>query len=350
MAPQSAFSMSGLQRGLLVGSACSGWSTESQALSNLQTPHQVKFLCDSDPHVQAFLRANLPFTRYHENVFDAGFVNEERVQIFMAGPPCQPFSPEGQRGGSSDCRANTVTPIKDYISRARPDCWVLENVPPWQSSTVFQETMEELRSLKTAAGDQYYNMYSQVLSTHQFGAPQRRSRLYCVGIEARYDQGFVFPQPFAAPPVFESILDPGEVMPPIISDVSQLNPQALANKTCQENVFHVLQQFHKKQQDPFASHVLVDLGTGRGNRFTEAMFPTLTATRCKQRGYFNLRLNRRHTISELIRAQGAYPEGMDISCIPESAVGHMCGNAMSVNVVTHLLGAVLLSRPDFLDI
>ena len=48
-------------------------------------------------------------------------------------------------------------------------------------------------------------------------------------------------------------------------------------------------------------------------------------------------------MSELFRAQGAKPEGMDMSCISANQLGHLVGNAMSVNVMTHLLGSIMLS-------
>ena len=56
--PQKAFQHCG-KPGLLVGSACSGWACESQALTNLEVPHRISFLCDNDRHVEKWLRHNV---------------------------------------------------------------------------------------------------------------------------------------------------------------------------------------------------------------------------------------------------------------------------------------------------
>ena len=340
--PQPAFEQCG-KPGLLVGSACSGWSCESQALTNLQVPHTISFLCDNDCHVEKWLRHNVIFDRFHKDAFHEDFIQEKSVDVFAAGPPCQPFSPEGALGGDDDERSQVIQPIKTYIARAQPRSFVLENVPRWGKSQAFKKTIQELQELEDEDGNAVYNVYQKILNTFDYGVAQHRSRLYCVGLLAKDDKGFSFPKPFQTEPDFKDILD-SRALPPPIKDLSDLNPEVLKNETRRSNVAVTLNYFKKQGECPWTSNVIVDTQTGRGEkRFTLGHFPTLTASRCQGRAYFNLRMNRYHTMSELFRAQGSKPEGMDLTCISEAQLGHLCGNAMSVNVMTHLLGSIMLS-------
>ncbi|CAE7415427.1 haeIIM [Symbiodinium sp. CCMP2592] len=342
--PQKAFQHCG-KPGLLVGSACSGWSCESQALTNLEVPHTISFLCDSDRHVEKWLRHNVVFERFHRDVFHDAFMNEQKVDIFAAGPPCQPFSPEGANAGDDDSRAHVIQPIKTYICQAQPRAFILENVASWSNSDIFRQTMDDLGGLKNEDGLPVYNIYRKVLQTCHYGVAQNRSRLYVVGLLADEDKGFKFPEAFNQKPDIADLLDSRELPRPI-KDISEISPE-LANstsKTRQKCLGAVLSHFEKTGECPWTSHIIVDTQHGRSDaRFYKDCFPTLTAARCQQRAYFNLRLNRYHTMSELFRAQGADPEGMDMTCISEHQLGHLAGNAMSVNVMTHLLGSIMLS-------
>ena len=342
--PQKAFQHCG-KPGLLVGSACSGWACESQALTNLEVPHRISFLCDNDRHVEKWLRHNVVFDRFHQDVFHDAFMKEQKVDIFAAGPPCQPFSREGTNGGDDDSRAQVIHPIKTYICRAQPRAFILENVLSWGRSNIFRQTMDDLEGLKKEDGSPVYNVYRQVLQTCDYGVAQNRSRLYVVGLLADEDKGFSFPEAFNQKPDFADILDSRELPPPI-KDISEMNPEIskTCSKTRQNCLATVLNHFEKRGECPWTSHIIVDTQHGRGEaRFWQDCFPTLTASRCQQRAYFNLRLNRYHTMSDLFRAQGAKPEGMDMSCISANQLGHLVGNAMSVNVMTHLLGSIMLS-------
>ena len=102
-APMPPYARNGLAGGLSVGSACTGWAAESQALSMLQVNHQMQFVCDSDTHVQLFLAAHVAFERLHADVFSEQFQREQHVEMFTAGPPCFVYDP-----------------IMAYINQARP--------------------------------------------------------------------------------------------------------------------------------------------------------------------------------------------------------------------------------------
>ena len=200
--------------GLRVGSACTGWCAEGQALTQLQVPHHIVFMCDADEHVRRFLAGNLPVTRCHNNVFDAAFAQEEPVDLLVAGPPCQPYSSEGKRLGSQDPRSNVVWPIVAYAVKNRPAMVLLENVPAWTSvgKDVFDNVVGQLRGVKDDSGLAFYNVYWQNLRSEAFGCAQHRKRLYLVALQRSLDTGFCFPEAGAASADFNAILDQGSVL------------------------------------------------------------------------------------------------------------------------------------------
>ena len=58
-------------------------------------------------------------------------------------------------------------------------------------------------------------------------------------------------------------------------------------------------------------------------------------------GYFSTMLQRRLSITELMRLQGCDPLDIDTRGIPRTRLGHIIGNAMSVNVAKLVLEQAL---------
>ena len=60
-------------------------------------------------------------------------------------------------------------------------------------------------------------------------------------------------------------------------------------------------------------------------------------------GYFSTSLQRKLSVQELMRLQGANPRTLKTEGVSRTTLGHMAGNAMSVNVVAKVLEQALLS-------
>ena len=239
---------------LTVGSACGGWSAEAQALLALQIPFEIKFLCDSARDVRRFLRANVPHERLHNDVFSTAFIEEQHVDVFVAGPPCQPYSSEGRGAGSSDPRSAVINPILDYIKSSRPKLWVLENVPRFQSADdggVFQSVMNELTSILGSDGQPLYCIKHSVLDSLCFGVPQRRRRLFVVGL-LRVVGDFRMPlQVSDGPPLRESILE-AQSGSDLVASVDALPAEILSSSTSSENVAQAIAAVSAQGRDPGA--------------------------------------------------------------------------------------------------
>ena len=322
-----------------VGSACTGWATESQALSQLEIPHEMIFMCDSEPDVEKFLQMNVQCTRFHQNVFERGFLDEEPVDLLVAGAPCQPYSSDGKRLGSADPRSKVIFPITSYIERARPLMILLENVPGW--ATVgrdnFEEVWARLSNIRASSGDSFYNLYQARLDSSDYGSLQNRKRLYVVAMARSLDSGFAFPEPLPDRLPFDSILDPGSCLHHTFT-VEDVPPEMLQTKTRQRAMVAALALTTESVP---CGHMVVDLGSGRDQKITKDRFPTITANRCRNRDFFSVQMRRRFSLAELARAQGADPAGLNMSAVSPAAMGHIIGNAMTVSTMKAILSQML---------
>ncbi len=105
----------------------------------------------------------------------------DRVDVLLAGPPCQPFSIVGKRRGWEDGRATLISEFVRLASELRPKALVFENVPNLTTiadGEIFGELCRGLRRLG-------YSLDAGVVAAADFGVPQTRRRLLMIGIMGR---------------------------------------------------------------------------------------------------------------------------------------------------------------------
>jgi DNA (cytosine-5)-methyltransferase 1 len=93
----------------------------------------------------------------------------DRIDLFVASYPCQPFSAAGKRGGAEDPR-HLWPVVLNWILRVRPLCVFAENVEGHVSlglSTVISDLEE--------AG---YRVEAGIFSASEVGAPHQRKRVF----------------------------------------------------------------------------------------------------------------------------------------------------------------------------
>lgn len=122
--------------------------------------------------------------------------------ILTAGFPCQPFSYAGEKAGFDDkTRGTLFFDICRILEYHKPPMVFLENVKglvSHKSGETLNLILERLKELG------YYPHY-KVLSSLDFGLPQKRERWYCVAF--RENVPFDFPQPFGTTPKLRDIID-----------------------------------------------------------------------------------------------------------------------------------------------
>lgn len=136
-------------------------------------------LCERDEYCCARLRDRFPNVPVYPDVRDLWI--KRRTDVITCSPPCQPFTLEGKRLGSTDER-DCIPAVLRIVRRSQPKFLCLENVPGLlsaaivpgaESGTYFQQILAELHS----SG---YDAEWCVVGTAQFGTFWRGKRLLLV--------------------------------------------------------------------------------------------------------------------------------------------------------------------------
>ena len=114
-----------------------------------------------------------------------------KADLVFGGPPCQPFSTGGLRRGTSDTR-NMMPAYISVIEEVQPRAFLIENVPGLVTKARIGYLTEVLRDLSNLG----YRLSWTVLLAADFGVPQKRKRLFIVGMR---DAEFWFPKPTHGP-------------------------------------------------------------------------------------------------------------------------------------------------------
>ncbi len=118
------------------------------------------------------------------------------LALLHGGPPCQPFSQMGLRGGLSDPRGQLAFEMLRFAATFRPTAVMIEQVPKFlraratENTTVLELLQEEFAYLG-------YDVGAAVLDASDYGVPQKRKRAIIVCVPS--GQPYAFPVPLLKP-------------------------------------------------------------------------------------------------------------------------------------------------------
>lgn len=122
--------------------------------------------------------------------------------ILTAGFPCQPFSYAGLCQGFEDqTRGTLFFDVCRILAFHKPKMFFLENV----KGLVSHNGGKTLKVILENLGELGYDVHWKVLSSLDYGLPQKRERWYCVGFDKKVD--FTFPAPMDRKPTLRDIID-----------------------------------------------------------------------------------------------------------------------------------------------
>ena len=326
---------SGCGQMIRLGTDFSGLETPAQALEGLRVPFRHVFATEIQSHLRHFIRKHFPVEeRVYKDVQKRSVHKMLPVDLYVAGPPCQPWSKAGKMMGLEDMKGRGVLLFStlEYISQHRPKVVVLENVATL-ARPKFKANLEALcQFLQENLG---YEVHWAKIDTLDHGLPQARSRVYIVGfrLPGQLQAPFSFPEPLPHRLSISKVLmhknRPVTVRP--ATSETALRNISKAQKECPV--------FDKKP-------VFVDIDAGpKFAHWTVGHLPCLTASRGSTAGYYVSTLGRRLTVDEMMKFQGMSPSRLAgwEAVMKERQMGHAIGNAMSVNVLQRVLVRALLS-------
>lgn len=113
------------------------------------------------------------------------------VDILQGGVPCQSFSHAGERRGIDDPRGKLIVQFNKLINDCEPKMFLVENVKGLATHNG-GETLNEIIRLFENNGK--YRVYHKILNAKDYEVPQKRERIFIVGVKFSIPLSFTYPE------------------------------------------------------------------------------------------------------------------------------------------------------------
>jgi len=278
---------------------------------------------DINPRAVETYNANLEPVCEVKDVTTLSSDDVPKVDVVLGGFPCQDFSLAGKRQGISVHRGNLYKTMVATVEAVRPMVFVAENVKGLLSAN--GGLAKEIITKDFANAGPGYKIHMALLNAADFGVPQKRERVFIVGVRADIEGSFAFPGPTHAPPS--------------IADGVTLLPWVTAKETLAD-----LEDEERLRSMPNWEWSKARKNRGQGNRPIKPDEPSPTI-RAEHHGNieFHYRLPRRLSVREAARLQ-SFPDDF-VFAAPMSEAYKLVGNAVPPVLAWHLAMAI----QDFLE-
>lgn len=163
-------------------------------------------LNDNDKYCIDTLRSNHPHIKlFHGDMEDINLEKYKNIDLdlLMGGIPCQSFSQAGKRKGLNDSRGLLFYHFSKMVDTLQPKVFMIENV----KGLITHNKGETLKIiLKEFENLNRYKLYYKVLNSNNFNVPQKRERLFIVGVIHDINKEFTFPKEHDYKPVLRDAL------------------------------------------------------------------------------------------------------------------------------------------------
>lgn len=170
----------------------SGIGAIEHAFQRLKIKHKIVFAGDVDDKCKKSYFANYDITEdnWFSDIreFDASKYNN-KVDLLVGGAPCQAFSMVGKRLGFEDARGTLFYEFARVVKETNPKIFIFENVKGLTNHDDGR-TWKIIHSIFKELG---YDVHFRIMNSRDYGIPQNRERLFCLGFKNKTD--FKFPAP-----------------------------------------------------------------------------------------------------------------------------------------------------------
>lgn len=137
------------------------------------TTYKRSFIAPHSPDTK-LLELDIRDERVREKLGQLG-----RIDVVVGGPPCQDFSSARLAKPRKKQRATLVRQYFRILEQLNPQAFLFENVPGLRTAT----DGHYWRLVRREAERLGYSLAAQELKAEEFGVPQRRHRLFVVGVK-----------------------------------------------------------------------------------------------------------------------------------------------------------------------
>lgn len=162
-------------------------------------------LNDNDKNCCETLKYNHPHCKVICDSMDNIDYSEyiDKIDLLTGGVPCQSFSQAGLRRGLDDPRGNLMLKFVDIVNIIRPKIFMIENVKGLLTHNKGNTIQEIIREINKS---NLYNITYKCLNSYNYNVPQKRERVFIVGILKTIPKTFSFPDECDTKKVLKDVL------------------------------------------------------------------------------------------------------------------------------------------------
>lgn len=152
-------------------------------------PTEIKYAIDIDQKAINTYNNNFKHKAVIGSVTDCKEKDIPNIDILIGGFPCQSFSTVNPTKNPFDERGQLYKDMARILKQKRPIAFIAENVKGLmvlKKGEIFKSVLKEFEN-------QGYNLSYKLLNAANFGVPQKRQRVFIVGIRKDFNQKFIFP-------------------------------------------------------------------------------------------------------------------------------------------------------------
>ena len=114
-----------------------------------------------------------------------------KIDLLTGGVPCQSFSQAGLRKGLKDPRGDLMLKFIDILNLIKPKVFMIENVKGLLTHDNGNTIKTIIDSLNN---NNLYNISYKCLDASKYDVPQKRERVFIIGISKNINHSFEFPK------------------------------------------------------------------------------------------------------------------------------------------------------------
>lgn len=126
-----------------------------------------------------------------------------KVDLLTGGVPCQSFSQAGLRKGLEDPRGDLMLKFIDILNLVKPKLFMIENVKGLLTHDNGETIKKIINDLNK---NNLYNITYKCLDASKYDVPQKRERVFIVGVLKSINRSFEFPEESINKKVLKDVL------------------------------------------------------------------------------------------------------------------------------------------------